>query len=118
MDEESEELEELEDDSFECKGAVYRAHVNAFINSKGQYVYQERMVPMKRMSCSGCADCGFIEELLEESMGMEDFPIIKDIVDNALYSLEIINHKSQYSYDGEIEDEFELEFVRLNEETS
>lgn len=99
-----------------CEGKMYRGHVNAFLNTKGEYVYRERMVPLKRQSCPGCLNCDSLSELLNEfvSLGTTDsYPIIRDIEDGALYGLRVVNE----SKDWEIgtTDDFDLEFVKIEE---
>ena len=98
----------------ECKGKIYRARVNKFVNSKGEYIYQERMIPLKRKSCSGCDACAFLDEQLHESISNDISIIIKDIKHDALYSLEITNTYRDY-ITGMLED-WDLEFIKCDGE--
>jgi len=87
----------------ECKGLIFRASVNSFIEKKGNYVYQERMILLKRKSCSGCEDCDWIKENFEEMVADEHFPIIQNIRHGCLYTL-IVTYEND-------DDDYELEFI-------
>ena len=80
----------------ECKGIIYRGRVNAYINDKGKYVYQESMTPLKRLSCNGCDKCGWIHEAISEGIGNERLPIIDNIQDNALYEVAVENESRDW----------------------
>jgi hypothetical protein len=70
----------IEDESGKVyKGKFFRASVNGFMSADGTYTYQERMKPLKRMSCSGCADCGWIEDNLKEFININQ---AKEIIKN------------------------------------
>lgn len=97
----------------ECKGLIFRGKCNSFINSNGEYVYQERMYPLKKKSCSGCDKCGFLHETLEEYLSNGLNPIISNIEHNALYKLTDVN--IQKDWESSIVDDYDLEFVRIKE---
>lgn len=46
----------------DCKGWVFRYKENMFINKKRQLIVKDTFSPMKRLSCSGCEKCGWIED--------------------------------------------------------
>lgn len=99
-------------DPQECKGLVYRGKMNKFLNSKDEFLYQQRMVPMKRMSCSGCVHCGFIKEDLDERICNQDFSMMPEkIKHGALYRLEAI-HLSR-DWESGIVDDWDLEFIEM-----
>lgn len=102
----------LKDEKEQCNGRIYRAKLNTFINQKGEYIYQERMVPVKRLSCKGCERCGWEEENLSEFIANE-VPIImeKSIEHNALYRLECCN--LNYDFETGICDDWDLSFVKI-----
>ena len=95
-----------------CKGRIYRGRINAYV-SNGKYVYQESMSFLKRESCKGCDKCNFLEDYLHEFACDIDgnLPIIKNIKDQALYKLKIVNMSRDWET-GYV-DEFDLEFVEL-----
>lgn len=102
-------------DSQECKGLVYRAKVNIFLNSKDEFVYQQRMVPMKKMSCPGCVNCGFIKEDLDERISNQDYSMVPEKIEhNALYRLDA-THFSRDWESGWVDD-WDLEFIKISEE--
>jgi len=96
-----------------CKGRIFRAHVNRYLTKKGGYVYQEKMTPLKRMSCKGCDRCVVFDECLPDFVYGDNPPFIKNIKDRALYELKVVD----ISYDWETgnADDFNLEFVELKD---
>jgi hypothetical protein len=94
-----------------CKGKIYRGRVNAFLNAKKEYVYQERMVPLIRQSCPGCEACGWLEDELKESIGNNALPIMSDIEHEATYRLEIVNQSRDHET-GMIDD-YDMEFIKV-----
>ncbi len=98
----------------QCKGQIFRGRASVFLNTKGIYIYQERMIPMKRLSCTGCDSCGSLIGLLSEGyLEMDTRPIIQDIEDGALYQLRIVNESKDWET-GHVDD-FDLEFVKTKE---
>lgn len=108
-------LEAIVKDVGECTGLFYRCKVNSFINSKGAYVYQERMVPLKRMSCPGCVHCGdLLDELNEVAFDKYmNGPVIEKIKDSGLYKLQITNISTDW--ESGIVDDWDIEFVLVEE---
>ncbi len=91
----------------ECKGLIYKAKENQFKNSKGHFVLKCEMVPMKRLSCSGCESCGGIYDCIEELD-----PIFPDVIEhNQLYELVIGNVSTDW--ESGIVDDFDLMFVKI-----
>lgn len=93
-----------------CKGKVYRCRVNAFVNSKGEYVYQEKMIPLKRKSCPGCDKCGYLEDQLPEFVSMGSAAEIQGIEDGAIYRLEVVNESRDW--ETGIIDDWDLAFIK------
>jgi len=102
------------DDGPVCKGKIYRARVSMFITQRGEYVYRERMVPIKGLSCEGCAYCEYMEEHLKEATGEEYGAIIKDIEDQALYKLGVTN--VQTDWETGYVDSWDMEFIKLTKD--
>ena len=94
-----------------CKGKVFRCRVNAFVNCKGEYVYQEKMIPLKRRSCPGCDKCGHLGDRLPEFIGMG--VDIQGVVDGAIYHLAIVNESRDW--ETGVDGDWDLVFV-LGEE--
>lgn len=97
-----------------CKGLFYRARVNFFINKKGHVIHQERMVPLKRMSCKGCGECTFIKEDLSEYVANElSSKFSKVPINGEIYQLIITNEFTDWET-GVVED-WDLMFVKVEE---
>ena len=93
-----------------CNGMVFRGRLNAFVNSKWEYVYQERMLPLKRKSCPGCEQCGYLDEYLHEFTSMGTLPIIENIEHGAIYSLQVVNQSREW--ETGIVDDWDIEFIK------
>ena len=107
----SELLEEKTDEPI-CKGKTYRARVNRYINSKDEYVYTERMIPLKRLSCPGCPKCGWMDDEIREHIDCETLIHI-DIKDGATYSLQVTNVSTDWET-GYVDD-YTLEFIEIED---
>lgn len=92
-----------------CTGLTYRARVNNYYHN-GSVVYQTKMAKLKRQSCPGCEQCGYLEDNLFEFISNKSnilFP--EEVVDGKLYTLQVTN----ISHDREsgFADDWDLEFV-------
>ena len=101
------------EENIKCKGIIYRAQVNAYINKRGEYIYQERMSLLKRKSGTGCPDCYYFAEMLYEDVNSNILPIISNIVHNQLYRLTIVNIYKDFET-GNV-DNYDLEFCMIKE---
>lgn len=98
-----------------CKGLVFRGKRNAFINGRGDYVYTERMALLKRKSCKGCQQCGYMLEELEEHLGNDCLPIMPAYLEtDVMYKLEVTNISKDW--ETGIVDDWDLEFVKYVDE--
>jgi len=100
-------------DDNECKGRFYRLRQSSYINSKGEYIYQERFSPLKRISCKGCEFCDFLDEYLHESCSIYIFPRVDKPIDNAVYKLQVVEEYKDL--ETGIVDDFDLGFCIVNE---
>jgi len=90
-----------------CKGLYFRCRMSQFISSKGEYIYTEKMIPLKRKSCTGCDKCMPVLDCFDDIL---DIPVvIEKIVDGGLYKLDIINESRDW--ETGIIDEWDLGFV-------
>lgn len=98
-----------------CKGKIYKAIINNYINSKGEYINQVRMIPLKRKSCPGCLYCNGITESLRGISDIDNYllPTISHVEHGKLYSLNIVNE--HYDFENGIVDDWDLEFIEINE---
>jgi hypothetical protein len=51
-----------------CLGPIYKYKENVFINSKDEIICRTSLYPVKKLSCLGCSQCGWIDEYIQESM--------------------------------------------------
>jgi len=85
-----------------CTGTVYRYRSNCFINSKGAVVSKHTLTPIKKYSCTGCAQCGWIDEHLQESMcndTLESDLFAQVLEDGGLYYVYGMGGKGFFSED-------------------
>ena len=94
-----------------CKGLVYRLSINQFINKRGQIIYKETMTPLKRESCPGCEQCGWLKDALKEQIAIEDAVSFDDMEHNAKYYLTTTNESRDW--ETGIIDDYDLIFKRL-----
>ena len=94
-----------------CNGLIFRARENIYISSRGEFIRQEKMIPMKRLSCGGCDQCEYMPDLLYEELANGGMPIIKGDFDNeALYTLDVINISRDW--ETGIVDDWTLAFIK------
>jgi hypothetical protein len=91
-----------------CAGLYFRGKVNNYM-SNGKYVYQESMSLLKRISCNGCDECGWILDDIKESTGNGKPPIINAIKDGEVYRVIVTNESNDW--ETGIIDDYDLEFV-------
>ena len=109
-------MEENQPEKVQCKGKCYRGKINNFINVKGEVILQQRMIPVKRMSCCGCEDCDYTEEDLHERMNDFDYmaPIFPEKIKHGqLYKLKVTGVGRDW--ETGIVDEWDLEFVEVDD---
>jgi hypothetical protein len=94
-----------------CKGLIYRANVNVFINSKGIFIQKTSMIFQKRKSCPGCIQCGYLQNDLSDKIVLGNTPDISNVEHNELYALTATNiHRDRESG---IVDDWDLEFIKI-----
>ena len=95
--------EDYFNDQKPCKGHVYRARVSTYIGKRGELVDIRKLIPLKRLSCSGCEICGWIDDDLSK-MGVESISNFDEIEDGKRYELIA---RPTYSLDPE--DDYEIQ---------
>ena len=94
-----------------CKGLVFKAYINAYVNRAGDYVHTERIRLMRKQSCK-CNRCQIQFDVYLESLGCSLFPIIDEpLVDQALYGLVVVNESRDY--ETGIVDNYDFKFIPL-----
>lgn len=100
----------------ECKGRYYRCSLTRYLDKRGAYVETMKMVPMRRMSCPGCEECGWIDDELSESYSTYGTsPLFaKEPEHGKLYTIRATN--VSHDWESGIVDGWDLEFVEVSEE--
>jgi hypothetical protein len=92
-----------------CSGTVFKADVQNFRTNKGGFGFSVRLVPVKRLSCTGCEACGWQSEAFSE-VG-NDWPIlnIETAEHDKLYEVGVCNIGTDWET-GQV-DEWDLELI-------
>jgi hypothetical protein len=94
-----------------CKGLIFRAHINPYISSHKSFEVRKSLRLLKRKSCSGCKDCEWVwDNIQEDIFDAGNIDILDDIdKDGKLYKLKWKWSPGPYEYpdDGEMEFSFE-----------
>lgn len=63
----------------DCKGLLVRYTCSVFVTLAGGVRAEQEIYPLKRLSCTGCVQCGGIAEALhEDPQGVEFDPALAD----------------------------------------
>ncbi len=101
-------LSEIVRDAQSCKGLFFRGYANFFFDGRTAQ-RKEGVRLLKKMSCSGCPQCGWFYE--DYCNGTEI--ILPRIEHGALYTLKVTNVKRDWET-GFI-DGYDVEFVKIDE---
>jgi hypothetical protein len=91
----------------DCKGLIFKCKVNNFLNSKNEIVFSTRFIPMKKLSCQGCPNCGALLDSFQDGI----LPLTTTEEDGKLYRLGFSNVSTDWE-SGQVDD-FDLEFFPL-----
>lgn len=107
-------LLEIEDEDFElqedeeiteCVGRIFRYREKQYTTSDGGIHFHQSVTPLKRKSCKGCGQCGWVDEELNSGCDIS----IAAMDDFDLCTLSIINFHRDYYGDCD----YDLEFTKL-----
>lgn len=99
-----------------CKGLLFRCREETYTQSNGAVVFRQVFTPLKRMSCPGCQDCGWLLDELQEAISDKYMhgPVVEDaIVTGGLYRLDTINQSRDW--ETGVIDAWDLAFVLVKE---
>ncbi|MFA7100084.1 MAG: hypothetical protein WC143_08430 [Eubacteriales bacterium] len=101
-----------------CNGPVYRASVRSYIGSgkngqKDRLNFHVQLNRLKRKSCPGCEQCGYIYDYLNEIVENDEIEGVCDVEDKKLYRFEFV--ADGYDYEGGYCDDWHLKLVELKE---
>ena len=94
-----------------CNGTVFKAVHNTYRNKRGDIVSQVKLVHQKRLSCSGCVQCGNDDEAIQLEINEGLILCPDELKDGEYYKLSYASYKTG-SYDCE-EWDYELEFNQI-----
>ena len=94
-----------------CKGLFFRGRESIYIDKKDSFIYQQKMIPLKKKSCKGCPQCEWLRESLKERYSLDCAPIIENLTDGATYKLYAVEIGS--SWKTGIVDSWELHFRQI-----
>ena len=94
-----------------CKGLIFRCYMSAYRTSRGEYVEQRKMSPLKLKSCKGCSECSYLTELMDEDIA-DDISLFEDIpINGQLYEYKVIYESTDH--ETWMIDTLETGFVRV-----
>jgi len=74
-----------------CKGRWYRGTEEMYVGAGGRIVSKWVMMPLKRQSCKGCDQCGWMDDAIREDAAEKMVHFPRHIQDFGLYKLEAVN---------------------------
>lgn len=89
--------------SNECKGLYWRGSENTYLSSHGSVELRKSLRLLKRKSCSGCEDCGWILEEIKDAIYNEAL-YIDNIEHGQTYMLKFTLYRGYFDLSSEIED--------------
>lgn len=96
-----------------CKGVIYRASVSNYYKD-GNIGFNTKLRKLKRKSCKGCGNCGWLEDDLQEFLYNEGGLIGVDKLEQGkLYTVIVVNESRDYE-SGHVDD-YDLEFKEVKE---
>lgn len=108
-------MEKLEFETIErpelesCKGLIFRGYSCVF-EMNGKIERKEGIRLLKRESCPGCKDCGYLMDEIREAVCSHTL-ILPDIEHGALYSVRLINLSKDW--ETGIVDSYDIEIYKL-----
>ena len=95
-----------------CKGLYWRAKINTFLSSYNSIEHKESLRFLKRKSCPGCEQCGWVFDYIQEAVGFDGI-VIQDLEDGGLYTYNVVTSKGYY--DPYPETDY-IEFIKVKKE--
>lgn len=101
----------------QCPGMVFRCiHSQyAYLDQRGRVIWGDRTVmrQLKKESCEGCSNCGYLYDSLSEFVGESPTDIRPEIEHGAKYRLTVVDiHKD---WETGIVDDWNLAFIKIEE---
>jgi hypothetical protein len=93
-----------------CKGLFFRCKINNYWGSNRRIVNSVEMVPVRRMSCSGCVHCGHAWEAMGDDVDI--FIVPTDVEHNGIYALNFVVDGTDW--ESGIVDDWHYEFAKVD----
>lgn len=95
-----------------CKGIIFRADCQNYIGKKGEIVFKTVLKQLKKKSCPGCEQCGWLESDIREFISFDTpFLGIENIEPNKFYTFQVTNISKDW--ESGIVDDWDLEIVEI-----
>jgi len=107
-----EELEDIHNNKYQCKGLFFRCNINRYWSNNKKYVEQISFNLLKRMSCEGCTHCGWMLDEFPDHV-QSDTVLYEEAVDKAIYRLDVTNINTDW--ETGIVDDWDLIFVKVDD---
>ena len=61
--------------------------ISYYTRENGAVVIEESFIPLRKASCTGCEQCGWLDEYIKEDMSLGIHPLIDKKIDKGVYEL-------------------------------
>jgi hypothetical protein len=96
-----------------CKGLYWRAEVSSYCY-EGRIGVKKTLKLLKRKSCKGCEQCGWVQEFLNEDVFNDpEIDYLADIEHGKMYTYSASSYKGPYDLYA---DDIEIEFIEVKED--
>ena len=95
-----------------CKGLFFRGYHSLFY-SNDRFEKKQGIKFLKRKSCAGCENCGWLIDEAKELIANESGFIMPDIINGALYALKVTNESRDW--ESGLIDEYDIEIVQIED---
>lgn len=95
-----------------CKGLIYRYREKHFRAKNGHIVWEQRVYPLKKMSCPGCPECEWMKDSIPDTLWATGLSV-REPKDGGVYKLTVTHTSTDYET-GHIDD-WDLEFLPVDE---
>ena len=107
----------LKQNAKDCKGLIFRFRRSQHVGSRGDVVFTDKFIPLKKKSCSGCNNCGWYQDFLDYAIG--EYPcnaiVIPDTIqDGDTCILDITNESTDW--ETGLVDDWDYEFKVIKPE--
>jgi len=98
-----------------CRGVFFRGKKNVWFDyHKGRLVYKQELRLLKRISCDGCQDCGWIFDQMSDMIGSDGIIYPKyGIEEGKMYTIAVTNESRDW--ETGIVDNWDFKIVEVEE---